>query len=268
MGLRPSAVPSAAPRGRHGGRRRELLLLATVYAGYELVRSLSPTRVDVAHANARAVEQLEAAANLDVELALNQALTRAPVLEVAASGFYQSAHLLVTGAVLLHLWRRRRTAYPLLRKTLVTVTGISLALYWLLPTAPPRFALAGAVDTLAHRPVLLAGNEAAIEGAVNLYAAMPSLHVAWSVWSALALVVTAGATSRHLAWAYPATTTLVVVATANHYVLDTAAGAALVAAVWSVTSRYWPGDPINHRQGPPPRHRLRRCTAPPCSTAG
>ncbi len=64
---------------------------------------------------------------------------------------------------------------------------------------------------------------------------MPSLHVAWAVWVALAVVIAfPGSRTRHLAWAYPVSTTLVVMATGNHFLIDAVAGALLVGAVWAI----------------------------------
>ncbi len=56
---------------------------------------------------------------------------------------------------------------------------------------------------------------------------MPSLHVAWAAWCAVAIVAAARGRWRHLAWLYPAATTFVVLATASHFVLDAAAGLAV-----------------------------------------
>ena len=67
---------------------------------------------------------------------------------------------------------------------------------------------------------------------------MPSLHVAWAVWCALALYpMFRHWALRALVIAYPVMTTLVVVATGNHYFLDAAAGTLLACLVWAVVSR-------------------------------
>ena len=67
----------------------------------------------------------------------------------------------------------------------------------------------------------------------NLYAAMPSLHVGWSVWVAIALITVLRSPWRYLAILYPCTMTFVVIGTANHYVLDAVAGAAYaIACFW------------------------------------
>jgi membrane-associated phospholipid phosphatase len=72
---------------------------------------------------------------------------------------------------------------------------------------------------------------AAIRAYGNLYAAMPSLHVAWSTWCVLALwpLVRRGA-ARVLLALYPVTMLLCIVVTGNHWILD-AVGAWVVLAL-------------------------------------
>jgi membrane-associated phospholipid phosphatase len=103
--------------------------------------------------------------------------------------------------------------------------------------APPRLSVPGIVDTLKVNDILSAGSPTGPASLANQYAAMPSLHVAWAVWVALALVaVSPGVRLRGLAWAYPVVTTLVVLGTGNHFLLDAVAGLALVAgSAWLVT---------------------------------
>lgn len=57
--------------------------------------------------------------------------------------------------------------------------------------------------------------------AADQFGSLPSLHVTWALWVAVA----SQALVRHRAlraalWAYPALTVLDVIATANHYMLD------------------------------------------------
>jgi membrane-associated phospholipid phosphatase len=67
---------------------------------------------------------------------------------------------------------------------------------------------------------------------------MPSLHVAWAVWCALALYpVVRHWALRALAVAYPLATTLVVVATGNHFFLDVIAGVLVACVTWVVVTR-------------------------------
>jgi hypothetical protein len=76
---------------------------------------------------------------------------------------------------------------------------------------------------MTEHPVLFWGEN--VTGLANLYAAMPSLHVAWAVWCAIVVVLLNRSAWRHLAWLYPAITLFVVIGTANHYVLDGVVGA-------------------------------------------
>jgi hypothetical protein len=208
-----------------------------LYISYEVVRALAPAREAVANANANAILAVERFLHLDIELTLNRALTAVPTLANAASVYYQYAHESVALIVLILMWRYRRRQYAALRNTLVVVTLVSVVVYWILPVAPPRMALAGTVDTISTSSTVLL-DSSTVTGLANLYAAMPSLHVAWAVWCALAVIVTTTSRWRHLAWLYPLITTLVVLATANHYLLDTVAGAAVTAGVWWATTSF------------------------------
>jgi len=59
----------------------------------------------------------------------------------------------------------------------------------------------------------------------NQYAAMPSLHIAWSTWCALVMwQLTRKRWARVLIVLYPVMTLFGIVVTANHYFLDAAGG--------------------------------------------
>jgi hypothetical protein len=59
----------------------------------------------------------------------------------------------------------------------------------------------------------------------NQYAAMPSLHTAWSTWCTLATVpVIRPRWGKVLAALYPVATVFCIVVTANHYFVDAGAG--------------------------------------------
>lgn len=212
---------------------REIALVATVFVVYQWLRGHSPARVDLAFANADLIERVQGWLSIDVELSLNRLFVETPWLADASSVWYQLTHIFCTVGVMLWLWIRHRGHYPLLRSTVLVTTLLGLTVYWAFPLAPPRFALEGAVDTMHVNPVLLAGGEN-INAWANLYAAMPSIHVAWAVWCALAVVVAAGTRWRHLAWVYPLGTSFVVIGTANHYVLDVVAGILVVVVAYLV----------------------------------
>src|SRR6185312_10593712 len=65
----------------------------------------------------------------------------------------------------------------------------------------------------------------------NLYAAVPSLHMAWALWVAIALwSITTRWWLRLLEALHPLATAVTVLATGNHYTIDLLAGIALTGA--------------------------------------
>lgn len=219
---------------RHRPWVTEIGLVLGLYWLYSVMRSASPDRVALATSNAHLVEAIQNSLGFDIELWLNGLFVRHQWLADASSVWYQITHMVVTVAVLLWLWWRRRSSYGPMRTSLAVLLVAGLATYWLFPLSPPRFALHGSVDTMAANPVLFAGRES-VTGLANLYAAMPSLHVAWAVWCALAIVMTTRSRWRYLAWGYPVTTTFVVLGTANHYLLDAVAGTVYAVGAYALT---------------------------------
>lgn len=205
----------------------EVVSIAIGYALYAITRVLAPHRVVVSFSHADEVRSLEQAFGLFHELRINEFITAHAGLGILSAYYYASLHFIVTPLVLAWLWRRRARAYAPLRSALVISTVLALVVYATWPLAPPRFAVPGAVDTVLHHPVAWASGHG-VEGFINDLAAMPSLHVGWAVWCAVALVTGLRTRWRHLAWLYPVATTFVVVATANHYLLDAVAGALVV----------------------------------------
>ncbi len=139
---------------------------------------------------------------------------------------FQGAVTGIVGVVL--LWRRAPT-FRLHRNALVAVTLLGLAAFWLYPVAPPRM-LPGYHDVIAIAvPTFTSLVET--NGAAQ-FASLPSLHVAWALWAAIALcAVVRRPLLRAVVWLYPLATITDVLATANHYLLDviTAPGLLLLA---------------------------------------
>ena len=129
------------------------------------------------------------------------------------------------------IWAQTQKIMAFVSPLMIAVFGFqykwasALLVYWLYPVAPPRLTVSGLTDTLVTNDIL--GARHVHEGVVNLYAAMPSLHVAWALWCAAAIVFSFRSRWRYLAWLYPMWTTFVIVATANHYLLDALAGLAI-----------------------------------------
>ena len=214
----------------------EAALTVVLYAAYDGTRALRRGSTVVADRNGRALLRWETAAHLTPEHALNQLLWHAPVLAVAAAYYYATLHFVVTPVVLIWLYRKHPARYLTSRTVLMVSTGIALVGFWLFPTAPPRLLPdSGIRDTLAdvHQWGWWSGQASAprgLSGLANEYAAMPSLHIVWSLWAGTLIACLAGSRAvRLLGLGYPFATAIVVMGTGNHYLLDVVAGAALLA---------------------------------------
>jgi hypothetical protein len=205
----------------------EVVSIALGYAVYSVIRVLAPQHLLASYQHATAVESLEKNAGVFHELVINQFISRHDWIGILSAYYYATLHFIVTPLVLVWLWRRRSLLYAQLRSALVLATAVALVVYATWPLAPPRFAIPGAVDTVLEHPVIWASGHG-VKGLINDLAAMPSLHVGWAVWCAVAIVAAFSSPWRHLAWLYPLGTTFVVVATANHYLLDALGGTVVV----------------------------------------
>src|SRR6266700_7281997 len=227
----------------------ELATIGAGYAAYSLVRRAIRASRQAAFAHAAQLWQAERRLHLTGEPYLNHLATIHPVLAEAAGYYYGLAHFLVTPLVLAWLYLRRSTEFARLRSGLVLTTAAANVVFWAWPAAPPRFSVPGMTDILVTRDILGAAHPRGATSLVNLYAAMPSLHVAWAAWCALAVIAASRGRWRHLAWLYPAATTLVVLASANHFVLDAAGGLAVAGLGMLATSQ--PSKLLTRRRARP-----------------
>jgi hypothetical protein len=214
------------PRRRSLGTRPALLgevaVVVVLVSVYDRIRDIASTRTDLAFADAARVLRAESWLHVDVEHVANHWLATHWHVEWVASVYYQLMHLTVTLGVLAWLYVARPDRYRTARNGLVNLSGLGLVVFWLMPVAPPRL-LAGFVDSGAVTGV--AQHTAHVSP--DLYAAMPSLHVAWATWVVLQVwPAVRSRTVRQLAAAHAVVTVVVVVTTANHFLLDVVAGAA------------------------------------------
>jgi hypothetical protein len=155
--------------------------------------------------------------------------------------YYGSAHFIVTVIAIVWLFRRDPARYPLWRNTLAFTTGLALIGFAFFPLMPPRLLPAhyGFVDTLEKVGGLWSFDSGTMQKISNQYAAMPSLHFAWSSWCALVMIpMFRRRWLKVLMASYPFITLFAIVVTANHFWLD-AAGGALVLAVGFCLARWF-----------------------------
>jgi hypothetical protein len=232
-----AVIPVARP-GLAVGRPRwwpELLVIVWLCWVYDAVANLAPLRWQAAYAHARSLLHVERVFHLDPEAALNHWLAGHHALAVWVSNYYDNAHFVVTLGVVGWLWWRHPGHYRPLRTSLVLINVIGLIVFWRDPTAPPRLLDPRRyVDVVASTHAFGSWHSGTLATAANQLAAMPSLHMAWAVWSSLAVWrVFRGRSAAVLVWTYPLVTAVAVMATGNHFLLDIVAGVATaVLATW------------------------------------
>ncbi|KOG86851.1 hypothetical protein ADK38_28720, partial [Streptomyces varsoviensis] len=87
----------------------------------------------------------------------------------------------------------------------------------------------GFIDTANGPQDLSHPDYGALTKLSNQYAAMPSLHIGWSLWCGVVIAIVAPKLwMKLLGLVYPLLTFSVIVGTANHYVLDAVGGATVV----------------------------------------
>ena len=89
------------------------------------------------------------------------------------------------------------------------------------------------IDTMAEYGGLWSFDSGLMESLSNQYAAMPSLHFAWALWSWLAIRRhLESRTSRIAIASYPIWTLFAILVTANHYWIDAVGGAAVLGVAY------------------------------------
>jgi membrane-associated phospholipid phosphatase len=234
---------------RIGAALSPVLLL---YVLYTLVRwALTDRGPALGPRHATRLLEWEAALGLDRERSIQTFGLRHDWLVRAANWYYVAGFLpVLVLAAALAAWRAP-AAFAQIRRVFSLSLILALGGFAVFPLAPPRLLAAdhGFVDTLltygpryygdAHGSgVFNAGGR--LPSLVNVYAAMPSMHVAWS---AVAGVLLALAIGRRWAWSlavlHPAAMAFAVVVTGNHYVLDVLGGLFVLALATAIAfARY------------------------------
>jgi PAP2 superfamily len=216
---------------------RQLLLFFLVYQGYQVVRGITDGGDEAAFANAERLIDIERSLGAFFEPGFQQTLLGHEWLIDAANFMYMNSHFVITTGFLAWMYLFRNEHFYFVRNMFMVAMGLALAGYALYPTAPPRLMPEeGFTDTIALFTGV-AQDDKTVSLLVNQYAAVPSMHIAFS----LLVAVPAAALSRNVIartiWpAYPLLVLFVIVATGNHFWFDAAVGAA-VACLAAVGAR-------------------------------
>ena len=172
----------------------EILAIVLFYLVYSAVRNADKIRTESAFNHAKQLMGWQSTLGINHEQTINEWALHFKPLIVTANYFYGSLHFVVTIGVGIYLFTKWPNDYPRWRNTLGIATAIALIGFRFCPLMPPRLldtmpgADYGFVDTLAKYPTLWSFNSGAVKKISNQYAAMPSVHCAWALWCACALV--------------------------------------------------------------------------------
>ena len=216
----------------------ELAIVAFAFLAYFLVRGAVVDRTADALAHARWIIDLQISLGLFVEPEVQRFTIEHDLVRQLFNFTYFWLDFPLIAVVGLVLFWKNRGSYTLLRDAMLISGGMALVLYWSFPVAPPRFMTEwGFVDTLevySH----LSYQAQSMQPFVNPFAAVPSLHVGWSMLLAVgAFVATRNLLLRFAAIVVFVLQSLSVVGTGNHYIFDgviglIVCGIALGIAIW------------------------------------
>jgi len=239
MALRLALPPRPSRLGLARFAAIELGIWAAVYGTYLTVRGLTIGAPAEATRHAADVVNLERAVGIFDEEAFQRLLS--PVVDVF-SAYYMLGFGPVILTVAVWLGIRDRGLYRGLRNALLLSVSMATVVYVFFPTAPPRLAGLGIRDTVG----MSSHDTGSILGVIrfNPYAAVPSMHVGWSV--IIGYFGYRAVRSRRLRTffvAHPLLMATAVTSTGNHFFFDCLSGAAVAGLALLLLERRRPARP-------------------------
>ena len=212
---------------------RELAVVMLLYGTWQYIRQLAITKTVGATQNARRLWDLEQDLHMPSEVSLQKVfIDNRPIMQFL-NIYYGGVHVPAAGALLIWLFWRHRDRYSSVRTTFALTIAGCLTIQALVPMAPPRFLPdLGFVDAGLKYHLSVYGQGGS--GVSNELAAMPSLHVGWSVLVGVAVVVISTSRWRWLAMLHPFLTIASVTITANHWWLDGVVAAMILGLAWAI----------------------------------
>ena len=224
------------PHG-YGDAGKQLSLFVLAEISYEAVRGIADGARDQAFTNGANVISLEKGLHIFFEPNLQSIFIDHRWIIDFANFMYMNSHFVVTTAFLVWLYVFRYQNFYFVRNLFVVAMALAIVGYALVPTAPPRlFPQEGFVDTITDF-AQVNHDSGLVKLFINPYAAIPSMHIAFSTMIGITGVLVARHRISKVLWAgYPVLVFWVVVVTANHFWIDGAAGL-LVAVLSALAAR-------------------------------
>ena len=252
------AETSTAPERQHRVYWwKEAIIVAAFYMVYSWTRNqFGSNKIaadgipDQAFTNAVRVIRFETALNLFHEQTVQAWFLPYKWFIQFWNTYYGTMHFIVTLGVFILLFMKRRDVFPQWRNTLAAMTALAIIGFAFFPLMPPRLldepcpatdpsSYGGAciesserppdgwgfVDTLSEYGGPWSFDSDTMASISNQYAAMPSMHIGWSTWCAVAVwPLLKRRWMKVLVALYPLATLFCIIVTANHFWLDGVGG--------------------------------------------
>jgi hypothetical protein len=220
----------------------QLVVVVIAYKLYQNTRGLINDQLGAsqAFANADWIVSTERFLHLDMEGGIQSFARSVPGLSDASALMYMNAQFTVTFGAMIYIYMRHNQAFGFVRNMFIGAWTLALIGYVLMPTAPPRLVPGlGIHDAVAEMTkVDLADQNSAAAKLFNPYAAVPSMHVGFSLMIGIPLARLSKHKVTRIFWGlYPLAVFFVVMATGNHFFLDGIFGALAVGIAALVARR-------------------------------
>ena len=236
--------PVLPPRMRRQRRPKlwqEIAFIAFSYWVYSMIRNAVPTHVTPAEQHARSIFDAEKLLGIDIEHTLNGFVNAEHWggwhwLANVSDYYYAIMHFVVVLGVLVWVYVKHPLNYRSARTVLYAANGLAAIVFWVYPLAPPRLMPGqGFIDTVVKYHTWGSWGSGGVAKISNQFAAMPSLHIGWSLWAGITLfMLTSRWWVRALAVLYPMVTFFVIIGTANHFVLDAVGGVVVLGCGFAI----------------------------------
>jgi hypothetical protein len=229
----PAASGSTAPRGSVPLWRDhrvlwlyEVALILFGYWLYSYIRNAVHTEESTAVNRGHDIVSLERTLHIFHEQSVNAWVAGQHWLAYVCNYYYATLHFVVTIAVGVWVYRKRPWYARRLRNAWYLMTLYALVGFAFFALAPPRLLPGGGfIDTVVKFHTWGSWGDGSVASHSNQYAAMPSMHIGWSLWCGLVLWHLAKHRwVRILGMLYPLATLFVIIGTGNHYFADAIGG--------------------------------------------
>jgi hypothetical protein len=225
----------------------EIGIILAVYFVYGFLRGNIDAKASVAIGHAQDVITLEKNLGIFCEHHIQSFFLQTSFRIDIANTIYKVCYFPVL--IIFAIWGywRHRAKYKYMRTVFIISAALAFITFAVFPLAPPRFfdgsridigaPNLGFIDTLVSYWHKL---EDVGDRFYNPFAAMPSLHQAWTIMVGVGIWwMTKSWYSRAIAVALPVAMFFGIIATGNHFVLDAVGGTVLIGVSFGITALIW-----------------------------